>query len=126
MSNPQLVTKSVRLNHNEDQALAQISQAKGISEAALMKQFVLDGIARYRLEQAITAYRQGEVDLPAAARYAGVSIYRMMTEFEARDITPPAATEKFVQGLKTLVETFGGSVALHQTIGELESPRHEQ
>ncbi|MDQ3250180.1 MAG: hypothetical protein M3Q45_13350 [Chloroflexota bacterium] len=69
------MTKSIRLKRDEDEILAQISQAKGVSEAALMQQFVLAGIAHYRLEQAITAYRQGEADLSAAARFAGVSVY---------------------------------------------------
>jgi hypothetical protein len=90
-----------------------------------MKQFVLEGMARYRLEQAITAYQQGEADLSAAARFAGISVYRMMTELKLRDISPPAAAEKFIEGLKTLVETFGGSEALRQTIGELEASKKQ-
>ena len=69
-----------------------------------------------RLDEAIAAYERGEADLPAAAQHAGISIYQMMTELQKRDITPSAATEKFLDGLKTLVETFGGSPALRQTI----------
>lgn len=48
-------------------------------------------------------------------------IYHMMTELERRDITPPAAAEKLMDGLKTLVETFSGSEELRQSIIELES-----
>ena len=44
----------------------------------------------------------------------------VMTELEKRDITPPAAAEKLMDGLKTLVETFGGSNELRQTVIELE------
>lgn len=120
MSALQLITKSIRLNHDEETMLAQISQSKGVSESALMKQLVLEGLARYRLEQAITAYRQSESDLSAAARFAGVSVYRLMKELEIRDVTPPATTKKFVQGLQTLFETFGGSEELRQTIAEFD------
>ena len=74
-----------------------------------------------KFEQAIQSFARGEVDMSAAARYADVSIYHLMVELEKRDITPPAATEKFVDGLKTLVETFGGSQALAETIAEYEA-----
>ena len=77
-------------------------------------------MSTYRLEQAVAAYTRGEADLSAAARYADVSVYQMMTELKRRDIAPPAETEKFVDGLKILVETFGGSEALRQTIADLE------
>ncbi len=74
-----------------------------------------------KFEQAIRSYQRGEADMQAAARFAGVSVYHLMVELEKRDITPPAATEKFVDGLKTLVETFGGSQALRETIAEYEA-----
>lgn len=115
------ITKSVRLSPDESKLLAEISQAEGVSEAAILRQFIRAGISRYRLERAIQAYQQGEVDMQAAARYAGVSVHHLMVELEKRDITPPAATEKFLDGLKTLAETFGGSRALHETIAAYEA-----
>ena len=78
-------------------------------------------MARYRLERAITAYQHGEADLSAAAHHAGISVYRMMTELEARDITPPMAAQKFKEGLQTLIDAFGGSDALRQTLADLEA-----
>jgi hypothetical protein len=111
-----LITKSVRLNPAEDEVLKRLSQQEGVSEAALLKRFVRQGMAAQRLEQAIVAYQRGEADLSAAAQFAGVSVYHMMTELRQRDIAPPAEAEKFVDGLKTLVETFGGSDALQRTI----------
>ncbi len=74
-----------------------------------------------KFEQAIQSFARCEVDMSAAARYAGISVYHLMVELEKRDITPPAATEKFMDGLKTLVETFGGSQALRETIAEYET-----
>jgi len=84
-----------------------------------MKRFILEGLARYRLEEAIQAYSRGEIDLSAAARHAGVSVYQMLTEVQRRDITPPAARDKFLAGLETLAQTFGGSEALTRTIAEM-------
>ena len=114
-----LITKSIRLNPAEDEVLKQLSQQEGVSEAALLKRFVHEGMAAYRLEQAITAYQRGEADLSAAAKFAGISVYHLMTELKQRDIVPPAEAEKFIDGLKTLVETFGGSDALQRTIESL-------
>jgi predicted HTH domain antitoxin len=118
-----VITKSIRLDTDENDRLKQISQQEGTSEAALLKRFVLKGMAEYRLEQAILAYERGEADLSAAADYAGVSVYHLMNELAQRDIAPPAAAEKFVDGLKTLMDTFGGSDALQQTIANLEAER---
>lgn len=111
-----LVTKSIRINKEEDEILKEISQQEGVSEAVLLKKFVRQGMAVYRLEQAIVAYERGEADLSAAAQFAGISVYHLMTELKQRDVAPPAEAEKFMDGLKTLVETFGGSDALRQMI----------
>jgi predicted HTH domain antitoxin len=97
----------------------------GVSEAALMRRFILEGLARYRLEEAIRAYANGEVDLSAAARHAGISVYQMMTELQRRDITPQVAREKFLDGLETLAETFGGSEALFRTIARMREQQED-
>jgi hypothetical protein len=76
----------------------------------------VEGLAHYRLEEAVQAYSRGELDLSAAARHAGISVYQMLNELQRRDITPPAAREKFLDGLETLAQTFGGSESLSRTI----------
>jgi hypothetical protein len=84
-----------------------------------MQRFIREGLARYRLDEAIKAYARGEIDLSAAARHAGVSVYQMLTEIQQQDITPSIAREKFLNGLETLAETFGGSEALIRTIDQM-------
>lgn len=86
----------------------------------------MDSEERYRLEEAIRAYSQGEVDLSAAAYHAGISVYQMLNELQRRGITPSAATEKFLDGLETLAETFGGSEALLQAIVEMRKGSLEE
>jgi len=112
------MTKSIRLVPEEGELLKRISQRQGMSEGAMMRKLILDGLARYRLEEAVQAYRRGELDLGAAARHAGISIYYMMTELQQRDITMPAAQEKFLDGLGTLAQAFDGSESLAHAIAE--------
>jgi len=42
----------------------------------------------------------------------------MMTELQQRDITMPAAQEKFLDGLGTLAQAFDGSESLAHAIAE--------
>lgn len=60
----ELVTKSVRLEPEENEDLQHISKSTGLSEASLMKRFILEGLS-HRLQEAIDASR-GEIDLSAA------------------------------------------------------------
>ncbi len=113
-----MITKSIRLALEESRVLRRISQAQGVSEATLMRKFVLEGLARCRLEEAIQAYSRGEIDLSTAARHARVSVYQMLSEIQRRDITPPTTQDKFLNGLETLARTFGGSEALLHVITE--------
>lgn len=120
MSQIKTITKSIRLDTKSSKKLKEISQEEGVSEAAILKRFILKGIAEQRLEKAVVAYQRGEADLSAAAKYAEISVYHMMNELVKRDISVPADAEKFVSGLKTLMDTFGGSAALEQTITSLD------
>jgi len=42
-----------------------------------------------------------------------------MTELQRRDIAADSAGEKFLDGLQTLAETFGGGESLFQTITKM-------
>jgi hypothetical protein len=119
------VTKSVRLTQQESETLAQISEQEQTSESAILRRFVREGLSQYRLDMAIAAYTRGEIDLGAAAHHADTSVYHLMAELEKRGIEPPAAAAKFANGLKTLMETFGGSSALRETLAEFEASEQE-
>ncbi len=121
-----VVTKSIRLVPEENEVLKRISQGQGMSEAAMMKKLVLDGLAHYRLDEAVQAYSRGELDLSAAARHAGISVYHMLNEIQRRDIASPAAGEKLVDGLETLAQTFGGSESLSRTLATARSRRDDR
>lgn len=121
-----VVTKSIRLVPEENEVLKRISQGQGMSEAAMMKKLVLDGLAHYRLDEAVQAYSRGELDLSAAARHAGISVYHMLNELQRRDIASPAAGEKLVDGLATLAQTFGGSESLSRTLAAVRLTRDDR
>ena len=108
--------KSVRLTREEGDLLRQVSQAELISEAALMRKFVLEGLRRYRLDQAIKRYHDGELDLSSAAQIADLSIRELMWELTRRggDIYGPES--RVLEGLGALAEAFGASDALQRRV----------
>jgi len=110
--------KSVRLTPEEDTALQQVSRVERLPETALLQKFVLDGLARYRLEHACRAYARGEVNLSQAARHADVSVEEMMRELEQRGIDYGPTTAQFLDGLETLAVEFDAP-ALRQVATEM-------
>ncbi len=79
-------TKSIRLAKKEAKELNQVARQMTISEAALMKKWVLEGIRAYKLEQAIRAYMERETDLRGGAAMANVSYNRFLHEVQKRNI----------------------------------------
>lgn len=100
-------TKSIRLDEDEAKLLETLAKVEHISEASLMKRFIAEGLKNYRLKKAIEMYVNKEADLTAAARIAGVSVRRLMTELEKREIPIYTSPEMFRAGLKALAEAFG-------------------
>ena len=95
------VPKSVRLTTEEAALLRQISETKLVSEAALLRKFVLEGLRRSsRLDQAITRYQEGELDLSSAAQAAGLAIRACMGELHRRGWTSTAQSLAWWRGLR--------------------------
>ncbi len=64
------VTKSVRFSAEENALIEQVSQREYLPEGTLLRKLVLEGLARYRLEEAIADYEAGDRNLGQAARRA--------------------------------------------------------
>jgi predicted HTH domain antitoxin len=111
-----MLPKSVRLTKEEAELLRQISEAELISEAALMRKFVLEGLRRYRLDQAIKRYQEGELDLSSAAQVAGLAVREFMGELHRRGVDIYGPEHRLVEGVGTLAEVFGGSEALRRSV----------
>ena len=111
-----MVPKSVRLTTEEAALLGQISETELISEAALMRQFVLEGLRRYRLDQAITRYQEGALDLSSAAQVADLALREFMGALHRRGVDIYGPEPRLAAGIEALAEVFGASEALHRSV----------
>ena len=99
---PHRVTKSIRLRPEEADELAHLVANTAYSEAALMRQWVLVGMERFRVSEAIRAYQEAEVDLRGAAERAGLPVAVLLEEMAARKVAVLDAPEDFGPGLAAL------------------------
>jgi len=109
------VTKSIRLSPDESAELANLSEQMAISEAALMKKWVQEGIQMAKLESAIADYIQRKVDLRGGAAMAGVSYNRFMREVQARNIVILEDDGHFLDRLEFLADAFDNQL-LHDAV----------
>ena len=100
------ITKSIRLSPQESQELTLLSEQNLLSESALMKKWIQDGIRTEKMEQAIRAYMDRATDLRGGAAMAGVSFNRFMHEVEARKIVILDDDGHFLDRLSFLAEAF--------------------
>lgn len=108
----------ITLSPEEENWLKRFSREEHIPEPVFLKKLVLDGLTRFRLERACEAYARGEADITSAARYAGISVSQMMRELERRGIDHSPAFEDFLDGLESLLDTFGDDEKVRAVIAE--------
>lgn len=68
------VTKAIRLTSEEAEELAHLVRGTAYAEAALMRQWVLQGMQQFRVSEAVRAYQEGQLDLRQAAERAGLPV----------------------------------------------------
>jgi len=103
--NPTTITKSIRLSPSESAEIIRLSEKFGMSEAALMKKWVLDGIRAQNLEIALQAYMQRKIDLRGGAALAGISYHEFLQEVQARNIVV-LENDQFLDELQFLADAF--------------------
>ena len=96
------VTKSIRLRPEEADELAHLVADTAYSEAALMRQWVLVGMERFRVSEAIRAYQEAAVDLRGAAERSGLPVAVLLEEMAARKVAVLGEPEDFGPGLESL------------------------
>jgi hypothetical protein len=104
---PKRVTKSIRLTHSEAEELAHLVDGTAYAEAALMRQWVLDGMRQFRMREAIGAYQEGRVNLRGAAEIANLPVAVLLEEMASLKIAVLEDPDTFGPGLDALNETFG-------------------
>jgi predicted HTH domain antitoxin len=95
----------LHLSPEEGMVLKQMSREEHLPEATLLRKFVVESLARRRLDWACAAYARGEIDLRGAACYAGLSVYEMLDELKCRNIQM-VSPEQFLDGLDDLAALF--------------------
>jgi hypothetical protein len=100
------VARKIQLTDEEDKRLRQLSQVEHLPEDILLRKWVLEGLARMRLERACALYQRGQLNLSGAAHYAGIGVEQMMRELTRRGIEHSPSIEQFVDGLETLADIF--------------------
>ena len=115
------ITKSVRLSPTESAAVSQVSHAYEITESAMMKKWILDGVRNSKIEMAVQAYMKREVDLRSGAAMAGVSYNHFMREIEKRNIVI-LEDDHFLESVLFLAETFE-SPQLRRAVENLQSDK---
>lgn len=101
------VTKSIRLTSEESEELAHLVRGTAYAEAALMRQWVLQGMQQFRVSEAIRAYQEGQLDLRQAAERAGLPVAVLLEEMAARKVAVLESPDAFGPGLTALQEAFG-------------------
>lgn len=82
----QTITKSIRLSPAESAEIAQLSETSAVSEAALLKQWVLRGVQEHKIGLAVQAYMNEQVDIRGGAPMADISYNQFLRELENRRV----------------------------------------
>jgi hypothetical protein len=101
------VTKSIRLTAEEADELGRLVEGTASAEAALLRQWVLVGMQRFRVAEAIRAYQEGQVNLRGAAERARLPVAVLLEEMAARKVAVLEDADAFGPGLEALQGAFG-------------------
>ncbi len=117
------VTKSIRMTPAESAELTRLSERTALSEAALMKKWIQEGMRAQKLDLAIQAYMQGNLDLRGGAAMAGISYNRFLRELQARNVVV-LDDDRFLERLGNLAAAFedGDLQTAVQAVREYQEP----
>jgi predicted HTH domain antitoxin len=102
----ELTTLRIDLSEKEMEWIKNIANEEHIPENVLVKKLVLDGLDKYRIDEAILMYKNKKLNLNASAQFAGISVREFMIELESRDIALNLTQEMVNQSLNTLAQSF--------------------
>jgi hypothetical protein len=117
------ITKSIRLSREESNEIASLSSKYAISEAALMKKWVLDGVRAQKLELAIQAYTQRKTDLRGGAAIADIPYQEFLHEIQTRHVIV-LENDQFLDELQFLANAFNNE-DLREAIQQVRAEARE-
>jgi len=107
---PQTVQLNLRIDADLARHLEQIAEQESLRKTDIIRKYLVEGLRKWELEQAIQRYQQGRVSLERAAVDAGLTLYEMMDELRRRgvalDRTTPAEAR---EDIRTLLEALVAS-----------------
>jgi len=83
-----LITKSIRVNKDENELLKAASEYFYLPESSLVKSWIKEKLAEFKLRRAVDTYKKSDtVSLGKAAEMAGVSTREMMDVLEKEGVS---------------------------------------
>lgn len=114
---PTLAPIPIHLDAENLEVVKYISRSENIPEDVLLRKFVLDGLADFRLDAACRAYAKGRLNLSGASRMAGLGVEEFTMHLKRRGIEWGPSYEQVLDGLATLAENFNNDI-LRQVVKE--------
>lgn len=94
---------NLRLDNEIVQNLEKIADAEALRRTDLIRKYLIEGVRRWKLENAIQRYQRGQNTLERAALDAGISLYEIMEQLRSRnmplDQTKPEEIRESIEAL---------------------------
>jgi len=90
---------SLRIASGLEQEIEMIAKQEALRKTDVVRNYLIEGVRRWKLDQAVARYLRDQISLERAALEAGLSLYDMMDELRRRGIaldqtTPNEAREE--------------------------------
>ena len=95
---------STRVPDNMAKDLEEIEKEEKTDRATVVRKLLARAIAQWKLEKALTLYRDGKITLWKAAKIAGLSLWEMMDIVRERKVPFRYAYEDFREDFETALK----------------------
>ena len=103
----QIVQLNIRITNEMAKEIEYISEQEALRKSDIARKWLIEGLRRWKLDQAISGYQRQEMTLTRAAEEAGLSVYEMMDELQHRGIALDQTTPEDARNeIKALLERF--------------------
>ena len=93
----QIVQLNIRITHELAEEIEYISEQEALRKSDVARKWLIEGLRRWKLDQAVSRYQKREITLARAAEEAGLSLYEMMDELQRRGISLDQTTPEDVR-----------------------------
>ena len=82
---PEIITAQIKEEMVKE--LREFMEIYGVDRSTAIRKLLEKGLNEWKIERAISEYRDGKISLMKASEIAGVSIWEFLDELEERDIS---------------------------------------